>query len=133
MNDPMNPFGGQPSVPEGGVLNFGGRRRGKKAESAMELVNEFMQQQQHRPEATRDINQRLLQALGVLGRIAEGQLWKATPQEMNQHWAHLFLLLYGTCQLQNIDVEKIVKEHVAQLPSRPPPGRQRTRVRGLRL
>ena len=134
MSEMMQHFGASPDGDTEGVMKqFSAPKRGKKGASVAEQVQLFMTQQANRPEATRDVNERLVQAMAELGRLAHGYFWRESPQQLNKHWAQLFILLYGTCVQQNIDVERIVADQLVRLPTQPAPSRQRARARGLRL
>ena len=99
----------------------------------MKLIKDFMTQNNHRPEASTDLDDRLVQMLSELGRMAYSIQWNDPKEKIQERAAQLAIMLLGTCSQQEWDIEKLIRDRLAKLPTLPMPSKGKEKVRGLRL
>jgi hypothetical protein len=99
----------------------------------LNLIRTFMTQSSQRPEAAQDLEERIVQMVSELGRLAYSIHWNDPKEKLQERVTHLLILLLGTCVQQEWDIEKMIKDRLQKLPTLPVPQKGREKVRGLRL
>ena len=78
-----------------------------------------------------------MKVLRVGARGSKLSVWQAefAIDRLRRHGvpAQLCILLLGTCSQQEWDIEKLIKDRLAKLPTLPMPSKGKEKVRGLRL
>jgi hypothetical protein len=99
----------------------------------LNAIRNFQTQNSHRPEASTDLDERLVQCLSELGRMAYSIHWNDPKEKIQERMTQLLIVLLGTCVQQEWDIEKMMKDRLQKLPTLPAPQKGREKVRGLRL